>query len=143
MLTVLFWNLGGRDRAQVCARLARRHRADVFFLTECTRPLSVHRALNPSGAVARYYSHPKAECRIVAFSTFERAELPLLEATRHYAVHRLAVPAAPELLLATTHLPSKLRTPDKEQDRVIRRFGERIVELETARSHARTLSSVT
>jgi hypothetical protein len=139
MLTVMFWNLCGRDRAQLCARLAHRYGVTVLFLAECIRPLSVHRALNPTGQPARYYSQPKTDCRVAAFSTLERTELPILDVSRHFAVHRLVLPTAPELLLATAHLPSKLRTSEEEQERILRRFAGRLNDLEDRRSHSRTL----
>ena len=95
MLTVLFWNVGGLEREQVCARLAHRHGATILFLAECPRPLSVLRALNPSGSAARYSSHPKTACRVTTFSTLDRADLTLVEDSRHYAIRRLASPGCP------------------------------------------------
>src|SRR5437763_1143287 len=103
MLTVLFWNVGGLDRAQVCARLAHRHQATILSLAECSRPLSVLRALNPQGSPARYYFHRPQTCRVATFSTLGQSCLPTVEETRHYSIRRLVRAPAPELLLASAH----------------------------------------
>ena len=139
MLALLFWNMGGVDRAQVCTRLPHRHDVTAVFVAECPRPLSWLRALNPPGLTARYFSHPKTARRVTTFSAVGEAALTLTEDSRHYAVRRLILPTAPELLVVTAHLPSKLRSQDEEQERVFRRFAESASEVETQRGHARTL----
>ena len=100
---------------------------------------SVCCALNPSGSAARYSSHPKTACRVTTFSTLDRADLTLVEDSRHYAIRRLASPGCPELVIATAHFPSKLWSQDEEQERVFRHFANRLVEVESQRAHARTL----
>jgi hypothetical protein len=139
MLTLLFWNMGGRDRAGACARLAHRYGATILFVAECPRPLSILRALNPPGATASYFSHPKTDCRVSTFSTVDRTALTVVEDSRHYAIRRLVSQTGPELLIATAHFPSKLWSQDDEQERVFRRLGVRIAEVEAHRAHARTL----
>lgn len=139
MLTVLFWNIGGFERADVCARLAHRHAVNVLLLAECTRPNRVLRTLNPTGFPAQYYHHRSQNCRVTTFSTLSGPSLPVIEENRHYSIRRLTHPTSPELFLVSMHFPSKLRMNDEEQERLLRRFAERINELETRSLHSRTL----
>jgi hypothetical protein len=139
MLTVLFWNLNGRDRAQACARLAHRHGVSVLYLAECVRPQPVLRALNPAGQPAGYYYLRSRESRITTFSTFEAPELPIEVETRHYAVRRLVLSGVDELLLVCVHLPSRLWQAEDEQERILRQLAQRLVESEHRRGHGRTL----
>ena len=129
MFTVLFWNLGGRDRADICARLAHRHSIGALFLTECPRPIRVHQALNELGESAGYFSHPTQGCRVVTFTRMERPEFPTTEVTRHYRVHRLTRTGAPKVFVAAAHFPSKLRTTDDEQERHYQKFAAKILKL--------------
>jgi exonuclease III len=139
MLTVLFWNIGGLERAQVCARLAHHYQVTVLCLAECARPTSILRALNPVGSPAQYYYHRPRNCRVTVFSTLPVPSLPVIEENTHYSIRRLVHLASPELILVSMHFPSKLRMKDEEQERILRQFAEQIGETERQASHARTL----
>ncbi len=64
---------------------------------------------------------------------------PVVEERRRYAIPRLDVPSAGELLVVSVHLRSKLNTQEREQDAELRKLAARIVAVEQTRGHARTL----
>ncbi len=140
MLTVLFWNMGGHDRAQVCARLAHRHAVTVLLLAECPFPGVVLGALNPAGTPSRYHllANP-ADTRVQMFTRLPPTDWQEVRAERYYSIHRLDRGGSPELLLCATHLPSQLIPSDREQDNLLRSVGQAITEAEVQRRHSRTL----
>lgn len=146
MLTVLFWNMGGQDRAHLCARLAHRHEVTVLILAECPQPDLVFGALNPPGQPALYnlLVNPTTpgearEARVQVFTRLPSAEWVRLRTERHFAIDVLDRIGVPELLLCAAHLPSPLHTSERERDDSLRRLGAAISEAESQRGHTRTL----
>lgn len=140
MLTVLFWNLNGLDRAPLCAALAHAHAATVFVAAECPRPGAILAALNPPGRPARYHLLPNpVGTRIEVFTTLPPTEWQGITTTRHYSVHGLVRVGTPELLLCAAHLPSQLIPSDRDQEETLGGLARALAGVEDQRGHARTL----
>jgi hypothetical protein len=143
MLTIIFWNVGGLERGQVCARLAHRSSATVLLLAECPQPRMVLAALNPPGRVARYHLLPNPappdETRVEVFTRLPPSEWNQLLLDRYYSIFGLVRHNSPELLVCTAHLPSRLHSSEREQDDGLRRLSQAIIEVESGRGHSRTL----
>jgi endonuclease/exonuclease/phosphatase (EEP) superfamily protein YafD len=140
MLSVLFWNVNGRNREDRCASLVRTHAPAVLVLAECPQPLSLLAALNATNPASPYHLLPiSSNCRVRIFTTLPATCWPAVEERRRYSVHRLELPTAQELLLVSVHLRSKLNTQEREQDSELRKLAKHLVSLETRRGHSRTM----
>jgi hypothetical protein len=140
MLTLLFWNLNGRNRERLCAELAHAHSVSILALAECVRPATVLGALNRAGPRSAYYLMPTPNnCRVRLFARFPPSELPIEKETTHYTIHRLDHPPAAELLVVSVHQRSKQRREDREQDGDFRDLAAEIAAAEARRGHARTV----
>jgi endonuclease/exonuclease/phosphatase (EEP) superfamily protein YafD len=140
MLSVLFWNLNRRYREDRCASLVRTLAPTLLVLAECPDPLAVERAITALDPANPWSLLPTAcGCRVRVLSKLPMTHWPVVEERRRYAIHRLELPSAEELLVVSLHLRSKLTSPEPEQDAELRKLAARIVATEQTRGHARTL----
>lgn len=140
MLSVLFWNLNRRFREDRCASLVRTYAPTLLVLAECPDPLAVENAITALDPTNPWSLLPTTGgCRVRALSKFPAVHWPVVEEQRRYAVHRMELPTADELIVVSVHLRSKLSSPEPEQDAELRKLAARINAVEQARGHTRTL----
>ena len=140
MLTVLFWNINGRNREKQCADLAHSHSVSILALAKCSRPKVVLEALNPEGRAAEYHLVPsRTQCRVRLFAKFLPSKMQTEVETTHYTIRRLVLAEGRELLLVVVHERSKLRRSETEQDGDFRELAQVIASIEDRRQHTRTL----
>lgn len=116
MVTFLFWNIGNRRLNEIICRLVARHDVDMLMLTECAmEPYEVLETLNESIEPAFHFA-PGIGCQQVKiFCRFDPQFLrPIYESDR-LTIRRLNLPGLIDILIAVTHLPSKLYWSDASQ----------------------------
>lgn len=135
MLTFLFWNINRKSLADRVARLARAHAADVVVLAECEfGPGDFERA---AGGPFGYVSPPGKRLRV--WSAVPGAVWDLGVDAPRWQIFRVRRPASDEVLIAATHLPSKLHATPADQHLMTRLFAADIEQEERNRQHARTI----
>lgn len=140
MLSVLFWNVNRRFREDRCASLVRTFAPTLLVLAECPDLSAVESTVTALDPTNPWSLLPTAsKCRVRVFSRLPAANWPVVEEGRRYAIHRLELPSAEEMLVVSVHLRSKLNSPEPEQDAELRRLAARINAAELARGHTRTL----
>ena len=119
--------------------LVMRHDVDILMLVECIIPASVIlQALNPQGN-AQYYFAPVGYEKIVIYTKFSPKFLqPVLDADR-FTIRLLKLPGLTEILLAVTHLQSKLYWSDEDQFEECRKLSDAVGKAEKQVQHARTV----
>jgi hypothetical protein len=139
MLTVLFWNVGGKALETPLVSMVRRYAVDVVILAECPWN-DPSLALLLSSAGQFHPPHPTVSFDILRILTRDSIPRPLLrrEFTR-YLMLTILPPGAPELILVATHLPSKRhRSADGQMtDQLL--LGHSVREMETLVGHERTI----
>jgi hypothetical protein len=143
MFTAVFWNIAGKKPQSGIVRLItalqRQEDADFLALAECTEGVigSVLRALNPVGQDEWEWISTHSRVRVLLRRRGAQiAEVGWHEYDSVLELHRLqAVP----LLLAVTHMPSRVH---KEFDHINEELGEfanSVRSVETQRGHTNTL----
>jgi hypothetical protein len=141
MLTVLFWNLGGKPLGGQIANLAQRHAVDLLILAECPHTSSdLLTLLNRENDPPFQPPDPDSLCKAVLIvPRFAPAYLRReIESTRQTGRH-LLLPGSPDLLLFAVHLPSKLYQSGESQALALPLLAEKIRDLEQRVGHERTL----
>ena len=146
MLTFLFWNINRKPLAGLVATLADQHKVDVLILAESgIRPALLLERLNqsPHASYQFQWSLTKGISIFTRFSgNFIR---PVFDQdadeddTPRLTIRRLALPACPEILLAVTHLPSKLYWDEDSQAHECTDVARTIAEAERRAGHSRTV----
>ncbi|MDX2043590.1 MAG: hypothetical protein SF097_20400 [Acidobacteriota bacterium] len=115
MTTFLFWNLGKKPLAERLLRIAHSYSVDVLILAECEiAPGLILETLNHQSFPMFHYCPGQCE-KIAIYSRFSGDFLvPRFESDR-ITIRRLSLLDTPEILLAATHLPSKLHSNGLDQ----------------------------
>lgn len=138
----LFWNINGKNVADVVARLAEENSSDIVVLAECALPLSdALLSLNAKSAVSGcfFYAPTVSPSRTQIFVRYSAEFVKPYHDGHHITIRRVSFPSQPELLLAAVHLPSLLHLKDSDQDKRAVEVVRNIVEREQTAGHARTI----
>jgi len=140
MLTFLFWNLNNRPIEDRVRRLATRHEPDVLILTECAIPaVTMLRTLNTGNETGDYHLTDGKCDEVVIYTRFSREfTVPMHESGR-YTIRAISLPARDQILLAATHLPSKLFIEEHGQTLECVGLAEAIRATERRAGHSRTV----
>ena len=135
----LFWNLNRKPLAVVVAELAEEHQVDVVILAETDG--DVGRILTALNTIGDSDFHlPLGLCpTITIFTRFSRDFLVPVQESKRISIRRLALPARPDVLLASVNLPSKLHQRTESQHFECTRLAEDIAHEEDLLGHQRTI----
>ncbi|MFZ0315258.1 MAG: endonuclease/exonuclease/phosphatase family protein [Candidatus Korobacteraceae bacterium] len=134
----LFWNLNRRDIPGLVRAVTLEHNIDVLILAECVIPDSVILFRLNTGEPD--YQYARGNCaRVMIFVRFDRHRVSLLYESHRTSIRRLTLPAGDPLILAATHLPSKLNMGEESQVYECVHLARVIDELERKEGHQRTL----
>lgn len=140
MITFLFWNLNRKPLQDIVSSLATAYKVDVLMLTECSiEPNTMLAALNQRDE-AEYHYAPCYGCSKVEIFTRFTAEFirPIYELDR-LTVRCLNLPGLTDILLAVSHLPSKLYWSDESQAFECVELSNSIRNAEQQIGHSRTV----
>ncbi len=141
MATFLFWNIARKPLAEVVARLAVRHQADIVLLAESElSPAQILVALNRPAKIWQFAA-PLISGRekIHIFTRLGKGNLAeRLDAPR-WTIRELARPALPAVTIVAVHLPSKLRSNPSSQAFECAELAADIRAIEAQVGHERTL----
>jgi len=140
MITFLFWNINRKHLQRSIASLARRYEVDVLMLAECQIEIGILlRELN-EGRRSRYHYSPSIGCtKIEVFSQFSREFIQPIHESDRLTIRRLNPPGLTDILLAITHLPSKLDWSESSQAMECIELSRSIRTAEDQVGHARTV----
>lgn len=139
MLTFLFWNINRKPLQESIARLCTRHAIDILILAECeVTPLVMLRTLNRG--TENPYDFPFSECQKIAIYTRLPREFitPKLESIS-LTIRNISLPGSADILLAATHLPSKLHWSRESQAANCAELSHLIRQAEQDVGHSRTV----
>jgi hypothetical protein len=139
MTNFLFWNINKKDVSESIAKLANLYEIDVLMFAECEiDPPTLLAKLNHS--TSEYHFVPQFLCERIAIYTRFTAEFikPQFD-TDKITIRRLNLPGKEEVLLAITHLPSKLYYEDVDQLSLSYEVAGLIRSVEERVGHARTI----
>jgi hypothetical protein len=141
MLTVLFWNLGGKPLGNLVANLTHRHAVDLLILAEC--PLTTGEllaVLNNQNNPPFQPPDPGSLCRaLLVVPRFDPTHLTRRAESPRYTARQVSLPGRPELLLFAVHLPSKLYQSEASQAAGLQALAAQIRDLEHTMEHDRTI----
>ncbi len=138
MPTFLFWNINRQDLSNTIGELVHEHDVDVLILAEAELDnADLLTELNVSGST--YFSAESLCKKVRAWTRFPSEYMSPLDEGDRFSIRKLSLPARQDILLATAHLPSKLRSSEKSQQHECRRLARRICEAEQRVGHSRTL----
>ncbi|MBI2909016.1 MAG: endonuclease/exonuclease/phosphatase family protein [Chloroflexi bacterium] len=140
MTKFLFWNVNNKDSVAHVASLAHTYRVDVVMLAECQADAGdLLLALNTNSTRDYNYS-PKIGCeKITIFTSFPSEFIPPLYETDRLTIRHLRLPGLTDLLLAITHLPSKLYWDEGSQAPECFELSRALRQAESLVGHARTV----
>lgn len=139
MIGFLFWNLNKKPLQNLIANLASRYEVDVLMLVECSiPPAALLETLNRRDS-SQYHYVPQLGCEeIEIFTRFPSQFIkPISEADR-FTIRHLALPGVPDILLAVTHVHSKLYANDIDQLVESQSLATSIEVAEDSVGHSRT-----
>ncbi|MFN0107787.1 MAG: endonuclease/exonuclease/phosphatase family protein [Blastocatellia bacterium] len=139
MTTFLFWNLGGKPLADRLARMANNFGVDVLILAECeVAPGMMLETLNRQAA-PMFHHHPGQCERIAIYARFSSESFSPHYETDRISIRRLSLLDAPEILLVSAHLPSKLHADELDQYQTSSELSAMIRQAEENVGHTRTI----
>jgi exonuclease III len=135
----LFWNINGKPLADLVADLAHAHGVEVVILAESKITVAdLLLALNRKPPAGFHYCAGESSA-LTIFAGFSSEFLTPVFESKRVSIRRLALPARSELLLATVHLPSKLRWSSESQAIECTGLARRIAQEENKLGHRRTV----
>lgn len=141
MIKFLFWNIGKKPLEASVGKLVREHNIDVVALVECEVSTDdMLGVLNNSEENA--FSPGMTELDDVA--VFARLEERSFQTAREdpatrLSIRHLTLPSGMDILLAVTHLPSKLHWSDDSQSQLCTQLAGEISGCENKVGHTRTV----
>lgn len=140
MTRFLFWNLKRKELQEFIAELATTHGIDVLIFAECEiSPASILLTLNRSGSDMYDYAASIGCEKIKIFTRFHRSFIPAILETSRLTVRHLRLPGLIDILLAATHLPSKLHWRESSQSAECINLANSIRQAEEVLGHSRTI----
>ena len=138
MITFLLWNLNKKPLTERIARLAERHDIDILILLECEIPTPqfLETVNARTSSIYEPTRSPLCDTITIYARFFSEFVVPFQEGPR-YTIRKLVLPARPDLLLATIHLPSRLYFDSQNEE--CSNFADVIKEQEQISGHSRTI----
>ncbi len=140
MTSFLFWNINRENIQQRIVNLTRRYKVDVLMLAECEIDIDILLSeLNDGGRFDYHYS-PRIGCKkIEVFTQFSSEFIQPVRESERLTIRHLKLPRLTDILLAITHLPSKLHLDEFDQAIECMKLSDSIREAEHDVGHARTV----
>ena len=140
MLSFLFWNLMKLPRAELVAKAAHEHQADIVVLAECMATDSevLHALVEMTG---RRFIKPEAisgKVRVFSSLPVESVRPVADDFTGRVTIRRVILQHT-DFLLVAAHLPSKVNRSDSDQLQTAQRMAVRIRDAEREFDHRRTV----
>ncbi len=141
MTTFLFWNLKEKPLQAIIARLTLRYEVDVLMLAEYDDNIPLDnliRMLNKPGENYDYV--PRKSCqRIEIFTRFPEEFMPPIYEEDKFTIRHLKLPGLTDILLAVSHLSSKLYADEYDQFKECENLAQKIRNAEAKIGHAKTV----
>ena len=140
MISIVFWNVNRKDRADIVGQLARTRNADIVILAECNQDHDlVLRSLSEKTGRPFANCNPLSERLRIYSSLAENTVRPVVdELAGRLSVFRVVL-AKTDFLLATVHLHSKLNRTDEDQQSTAQQLAQRLRAIEERFYHQRTV----
>lgn len=140
MTSFLFWNINGKNLQRSIANLTQLYEVDVLMLAECEIEIGVLlRELNKERRFGYHYS-PGIGCeKIEVFAQFPHELIQPIHESNRLTIRHLRLPGLTDILLAVTHLPSKLHWRDSSQTAECFELSNSIRMAEQQVGHTRTV----
>jgi len=140
MVTFLFWNLNRQPIPHLVAQLAHQHAVDILMLAECVfAPAELLQRLNAT-FINYHYASADSFCeRIKIFTRFSPKFIRKKEEDNYTTIRHLELPEKPDILLAVSHLRSKLHATEHDQLRNCERLAGQIRYVEKQIGHQKTV----
>lgn len=142
MAVFLFWNLNNKPLQETIARLATQHEVDVLMFAECAiEPGILLETLNQNlESTSRYYYSPSVGCKkIKVFTRCNHESIRPMYEEAGLTIRHLKLPKMPDILIAVSHFPSKLRWHDDSQALECVNLARAIRDTENRVGHSRTV----
>jgi hypothetical protein len=141
MLTLLFWNLNRRKRPEILGRLVRNHNVDILLLAENSTPSDELLENLNSNQPTRFIDNSiNSLCeRISIYSRLPSHQIAPIYETSQLTIRHLNWSATCDVLLAVTHLRSKLYQRDHSQIGIATEMARDIARQEQKIGHQRSL----
>jgi len=140
MTSFLFWNINRKNLQRSIANLTQQYDVDVLMLAECEIEIAV--LLNELNKERRFiYDYwPSPGCRkIEVFTRFSHKLVQPIRESDRWTIRHLKLPGLKDILLAITHLPSKLHLRDSSQTAECFELSNSIRMAEQQVGHTRTV----
>ncbi len=139
MARFLFWNINRRPIAPLIASICHSEEIDVLILAESEIPdVEILLALN-AGHAQKFSLPFNLSPKLKFYLRFPPEALKPIHDEENLAIRSLRSPLAPEILLASVHLPSKMWKQDEDQAMFVPRIASQILEAEKSCGHRRTI----
>lgn len=139
MVTFLFWNLQKRQLQSSITKLALKYEVDILMFAECEiAPADVLWALNQKEVLYHYADSRGCE-KIQIFTKFPKEFIPAISESSRLTIRHLQLPGAKNILLAVTHLLSKVNMQDASQDAECYLLSDVIKQAEQDIGHSNTV----
>lgn len=138
MIRFLFWNINRKPLNRVIASLVVEHQVDILILAECDIvPRILLDAINRF-CEYKFFLSERVHCQKIQI--FSRIQfLSVLNEGSRWTIQRIGLPED-DILLAATHLPSKLYAGPIDQLMSCIELMDAIRETEISSGHARTIA---
>ena len=140
MISFLFWNLNKKPLDEVIEQLARYYNIDILIFTEMiSHPNEILTSLNSNGKSDYFYIPNIIEGRFHIFTRFSSEFVKPVYDENRMTIRSIELPGRISILLAVTHIPSKLRWDDADQDHECTNLSQFIRDREKEYRHSRTV----
>jgi hypothetical protein len=143
MFCAVFWNIGAKTTrdgiVRLIAALQREEDADVIGLAECSDGVigSSLRALNPIGNTT--WEPIQTNSRVKLLVRSDRMKVSEITGHEYFSLFEIRRPKSIELLLAVTHMISRVHHEFDHIDEELREFANTIRQIEDLRQHTNTI----
>jgi len=124
----LFWNIKKNPVGAILSKIVEHHEVEVVILAECPDPVAILIDLN-SVAETLFHLTDDQRTRVVIYTRFPREYTRTAHSDFYLTIRQLRLPRKSEILLAATHLPSKL-FGNEDPSEIASRMAAKISEVE-------------
>jgi len=140
MITFLFWNINRKSLQRSIVKLTRRYEVDILMLAECQIEIGILlRELNEGRRFGYHYSRGIGCEKIEVFAQFPSEFIQPIYESYRLTIRHLRLPGLTDILLAITHLPSKLHWSESSQAMECVELSHSIRTAEDQVGHTRTV----
>lgn len=133
----LFWNVKKNPVGTILSEIVKHHEIDVVILAECPDPTAILIDLN-SATETLFHLTDNQRTRVVIYTRFPREYTRTAHSDSYLTIRQMQLPRKSTILLAATHLPSRL-FGNEDPSEIASRMAAKIYEVERETGISRTL----